>query len=143
MSKSIVPAKFTRELLKKEIARVEKELVRFDRGSFRKELARLLNIRPTTEALKAFANKHPDKWAQTVTMLANLSGFHQGVNVFVSGGVDPSQMTDVALIAEVRRLSGEVVARARGAAGEVVDIEAVPVSTTPAVLPAPEDGNGS
>lgn len=118
---------------------LERQLVRFDRGGFRKELARLLDIKPSNEALQEFADKYPDKWAQTLTMLAGLAGFHAKLEVAHTGDVDPTLMTDVALLAEVRRLSGMLVGRARGAAGQVIEAEIIP-STPPAVLSGPAEG---
>lgn len=122
--------KIDRELLKRELARIEKELLKKDRQPFRKELARVLGIRPTEAALKAWANKYPDKWAQAVTMLASLSGYQQGVDVNVKM-MDPSQMTDVALFAFIRGMQAQIQARAQGALGPVVDVESTPVPALP------------
>lgn len=123
-----------------EAARIlEKQIARHDRKPFRKELARFLGIAPTDKALEEWACKYPDKWAQAITMLAQLAGFKPGVEVKVSG-VDPSEMSDVALLSEVRRLSVEVAARARGAAGAVVDIQVIEPSPPGELVKLPGEG---
>lgn len=105
---------------------MEKELKKQSREPFKRALQRVLGFAPTGKALEEFANKHPDRWAQAVTILAGLSGYEKGVNVTLNTRKPVEQMTDAELLEEYMR--GQValtVARARGAdekevAGEIL-----------------------
>lgn len=88
----------TAEELKGALATLEAQFGRFDRKPFQQMLAELMGCKPTFEALQAFANKNPDRWAQAVQMMANLSGFEKGnvtLNIF-----NVEQMSDAMLLAE-------------------------------------------
>jgi len=56
---------------------VSKEIQELNRSPFRVELARLLDCAPTDEALRTFATKSPDRWAQAIAILSRLSGFSE------------------------------------------------------------------
>ncbi len=46
-----------------------------NREPFKDVLTELLGSRPTKKALEEFANAHPDRWSQAVTLFARMSGF--------------------------------------------------------------------
>ena len=52
-----------------------------NRDPFREQLARLLRCSPNDAALKAFARKNPDKWAQALKQLAALAGYQDKQSV--------------------------------------------------------------
>ena len=56
--------------------KIWQSLLTMDRDPFKLELAKLLDCAPDTESLKAFSHKYPEKWANMVKVLSNLSGFH-------------------------------------------------------------------
>ena len=54
---------------------VQKALKEMSREPFKDVLAELLGSRPTKKSLKEFADAHPDRWAQAVTLFARMGGF--------------------------------------------------------------------
>ena len=75
-----------------------------NRQGFCDALARLLEGIPDANALRSFANRHPDRWAQAVAILARLSGFHERLQVSVNKRMKLSQMSDAELISRLERL---------------------------------------
>lgn len=47
----------------------------FDRDPFAVQLAQLLDCAPTAKAIRKFANKYPDRWAQAVSIFSGLNGY--------------------------------------------------------------------
>lgn len=99
-------------------------LASMSRSPFRKVLAELIEAKPTPEAVRRFADKYPDRWAQAVSMMAGLSGFDRGVievNVFNIKG-----LSDAELMRRLEQVTAEVAALARPRiTGEVVDAKVV------------------
>lgn len=81
---------------------IANKLLRLDRGPFRDMLVELMGCAPEPAAMREFADKHPDKWAQAVTMMAGLAGFEKGVVVNL-GVLNVGGMTDAQLIEEATR----------------------------------------
>jgi fructose/tagatose bisphosphate aldolase len=84
------------------------------RDPFREVLARLLHCEPSIEALQSFADAHPDKWAQSIAVMARGSGFHDNTpthetNIYMQ----INNMSDVMLEKELgetmRQLEGAVI----------------------------------
>jgi hypothetical protein len=100
---------------------VLRSLGKQSREPFRRLLAEVIGASPTPEALRRFADKHPDRWAQALSILGGLAGFDRGVmelNVFNFGSMSDSQLMSrmAELDSEISRL------RARPTTtGEVVD----------------------
>ncbi len=51
------------------------------REPFRELLKRLLEAEPSVEAVQAYAERHPDRWGQLVTMIGKLAGYHERLEV--------------------------------------------------------------
>lgn len=89
-----------------------KALTRYERVPFRKVLAGLLDCAPTPEAIRAFAEKSPDRWAQAVSIMAGLAGFDRGINptinVYNVEGMSDAQL--MARMAELERLARQAAA---------------------------------
>lgn len=51
------------------------QLRQLAREPFQDVLARMLNCAPSDEAIKAQAEKFPDRWAQAVTIMGRLGGY--------------------------------------------------------------------
>lgn len=49
------------------------------REPFRDQLAKILSCAPDEDSLKAFAAKHPDRWAQCVAIFARTAGYTEKV----------------------------------------------------------------
>lgn len=105
---------------------LERELRKTAREPFKRALQRMLGFRPTAEALQAFANKSPDRWALAVSTLAGLAGYEKGININVRVK-NVNDMSDMELLEEHRLAMAKVEALARGIrTGEVVDAEVLP-----------------
>ena len=61
-------------------------------------LAQFMTAVPDPEAIKAFAEKHPDRWAQAAAAFGRLAGYHQKLEVDTSLGKAVSQMSDMELM---------------------------------------------
>ena len=88
----------------KEIARRffdKTELLDHFRGLSREPfidtLAYVIGFQPTPVALRDFADKHPDRWANALSTLARLSGFHDKVEVENNINITIGKMGDAEL----------------------------------------------
>ncbi len=72
------------------------------REPFRDVLKRLLQAEPSVEAVQAYAERHPDRWGQLVTMIAKLSGFNERLEVETSHSVALAQLSDSELMARLQ-----------------------------------------
>ncbi len=121
------------------LAMTMKHLAGFSRVPFQKILAQLIGCAPTAEAITAFAEKHPDRWAQAVAIFGGLAGFEKGLvalNVYNVGS-----MSDVQLLAEIAK-GDEGLARL-GLKRAPVVIEQPPQAEGPASRPATANVGGN
>ena len=72
-----------------------------NREPFLRVLADFLECQPTMDAIRAFANKSPDRWAQAVTMIARLSGYNETLEVKNDVTVNIKGKSDSALLKEL------------------------------------------
>ena len=81
------------------------------REPFTDVLAQFMVAMPDPEAIKAFADKHPDRWAHAVATFGRLAGYHDKLRVDTSVAGAVSRMSDMELmqrLAEVQaRLPGQ------------------------------------
>ena len=73
-----------------------------DRGPFRELLAAHLAIEPTPEALQAFANRYPDRFAQALVMYARMCGYSEAPTISLSIEAKVRLLSDVELAAAYR-----------------------------------------
>lgn len=62
----------------------EKILAQFQmksREPFQELLATILQCKPSVEALKAHAEKSPDRWSQTLSIVAKLAGYNDKLEI--------------------------------------------------------------
>ena len=57
------------------------------REPFRDLLKRLLEAEPSVEAVREYAERHPDRWGQLVTMIGKLAGYNERLQVDTSHSV--------------------------------------------------------
>lgn len=101
---------------------VSKQIQELNRSPFRVELARLLDCSPTDAALRKFAKKSPDRWAQAISILSKLSGFSEkhitehNVNVVIATLSD-AELNDRLLMLEHKQKSSR----------DVIDVKSRPV----------------
>lgn len=60
---------------------IEAELAALSRGPFRRILTDFLGFAPSANALRRFAEKNPDKWANALGIIAQLAGYHKELKV--------------------------------------------------------------
>lgn len=113
----------TLEMQQQALADTLKHLATMSRTPFRKVLAELIEAKPTPEAVRRFADKYPDRWAQAVSMMAGMSGFDRGVievNVFNVKGLSDSE-----LMRELQMVRSKVANLAPKVANDIVDAEII------------------
>lgn len=92
--------------------KVAEAINNLQRGPFREILATALSAEPTPQAIRAFATKYPDRWAQMLTMLARLSGYNDKTEVDISINMQVSLLSDADLLARLatleQRIAGEI-----------------------------------
>lgn len=104
------------------------------RAPFRDLLMRLLEAEPSVEAVQAYAERHPDRWGQLVTMVAKLAGYHERLEVESSHSVALRQLSDSELMGRL----GDSLERLG------IDPQAFKsVVTEKRGVPAPKNGNGA
>jgi hypothetical protein len=77
------------------MAEALREVTKQSRQPFRRLLADLIGAAPEPEALTAFAQRYPDKWAQALSIMAGLAGYEKGLvelNLFNIGGLSDAQV---------------------------------------------------
>ena len=60
---------------------IREHLNNYRRDPFQNELSKLLSNSPNPSSIKAFANKSPDRWAQSIAIMAKCAGFHERLEV--------------------------------------------------------------
>ncbi len=78
------------------------------REPFRDVLKRLLQAEPSVEAVLAYAERHPDRWGQLVTMIGKLAGYHERLEVESSHSVALRQLSDSELMGRLQESLGQL-----------------------------------
>jgi len=81
---------------------LKKEFASYSRGPFVEVLAHLVGATPDPDALQAFADQYPDRWANAIGTLARLSGYHDKLVVEGNINVDIQTMGDADLMKELK-----------------------------------------
>lgn len=109
---------------------VGRQLAAMSRQPFRDLLREMIGAAPTPEAIRRFADKYPDRWAQATSILAGLAGYERGiveVNVFHIKGLSDADL--MRRLDEVEAALAAASPRAKPATGgrvlDVVDAEVV------------------
>ncbi len=101
------------------------------REPFRELLEIFLKAAPTTEEVAEFSRRYPDRYAQGITMLAKLSGFHEKMQVDHSHIImELGQLSDAELSDRLQTALAKLGIPVNP--GDVIDL-----------LPNGEDGAGS
>ena len=108
-----------------DVDQVKSDIQTLSREPFRDELARLLNCAPDKDSLILFANKHPDKWAQSINVLSKLSGYQDNTapigdtNIYMQINQLPDSSLQHELIETLKELKIDE-------SGELIEIKADP-----------------
>lgn len=84
------------------------EFQAFSRQPFVEILSELISGVPTPEAIRTFAEDHPDRWVNAVKGMANLAGFHDKLEIEGSLAKDISKLGDAQLIAKLDELGQKI-----------------------------------
>lgn len=82
---------------------IKAKLTDMSRDPFRDALAVLMRCMPDELILTAFAEDHPDRWANAVRAFAQLSGFHDKLQIDSNLMMTIQQMGDAELIEGLRQ----------------------------------------
>lgn len=89
--------------------RETRELVEnLSRRPFRTVLARLLDNAPSDEAIGEQAERNPDRWAQTVALIARLGGYNEKLEVEGSIALKINDLSDAELQAQLDAYRAQV-----------------------------------
>lgn len=91
------------------------------RQPFKDLLTEMIGARPTPEAIRRFADKYPDRWAQAISILGGLAGYERGVvevNVFNIKG-----LSDADLMRRLAEVEEQLRARPQAAVASLPDVE--------------------
>ncbi len=94
------------------------------REPFRDLLKRLLEAEPSVEAVQAYAERHPDRWGQLVTMIGKLAGYHERLEVESSHSVALRQLSDSELMGRLQ--DGLEQLGLQTDSGKMIDLEVLP-----------------
>ena len=78
------------------------------RGPFRELLARFLECGPSEEAITEQAEKHPDRWAQSLAIVARLGGFNEKLEVEGTLTHKVADMSDLELKIRIEALASQL-----------------------------------
>jgi hypothetical protein len=77
---------------------IRAHLTDLNRDPFMDVLAKLLHCAPDEATLTAFADEHPDRWANAISQFAKMSGFHDKMEITNNVNVLIGQMGDAQLL---------------------------------------------
>jgi len=84
------------------------EIQNLSKAPFRQILAEMLGCKPDIDSLQDFANRQPDRWAQSVAIMAKNAGYEQKQTVEHSHSILIGQMSDAQLFAELTSLENKL-----------------------------------
>ena len=97
------------------VAEIVAETGRLSRIPFVKALNDLLVAQPSMANLISFADTYPDRWAQAVSIMAKLAGYHDKLELTGNLTVDIGRMSDSQLMAAMQEIDGIAVHVEKGA----------------------------
>jgi len=106
-------------------ADVRAKLQRFNREPFLDVLEKILGAAPTIQSIQAFANKYPDRWAQALTIVSKLYGFHEKLEIDQNVHVHVHEMSDADLmhkLEDMRKQMLDATSDNMVLVGEVVEV---------------------
>jgi hypothetical protein len=77
---------------------IRKEFQTYSRKPFLEILSHFMAAAPTPEAMRVFANDHPDKWAQSIKTISQLYGYHDKLEIKGDLNVQITTMGDAELM---------------------------------------------
>lgn len=106
------------------------QIAQLSRDPFADVLAKLLGVKLSPEALQAFADKSPDRWAQAVSIIARPAGYNDKLEIKHSGGLVAFAMNLDAMSDAQLEASRDQIARELG-------VMRSPDASPPKALPLP------
>jgi hypothetical protein len=107
--KSTKAGKIRRAMREPSREEVRAELGALSRAPFRRILEDFLAAAPSTQAVAKAATKSPDRWAQSLSIIAKLGGYHEKLEI--EGTARIHALSDVEIEQEVERLVQAELAR--------------------------------
>ena len=85
------------------------EFSAYSRQPYVEILAEMVQCIPTPDALQDFADAHPDRWANAVSTMGRLAGYHEKLEVYGNVNVDIRVMGDAQLMAKIKEVDQKLV----------------------------------
>lgn len=89
---------------KRSVAVIQANLAAYSREPFIEILARFVGAAPTLASILDFAQKSPDKWANSVRALAQVAGYTDKIDITNNVFMQIHTMSDVELMSQLSRL---------------------------------------
>ena len=99
VSELLTGAKYPVRNLRQNIADLKAQLAGLSRKPFVDILSDMMMSAPSPEAIKAFAEEHPDRWTNAVRVMANLSGYHDKLEIEGNISIEITNSGDADLMA--------------------------------------------
>jgi hypothetical protein len=90
------------EFYRESLKGLRSEIQQLSKAPFRQILAEMLGCKPDLESLQDFANRQPDRWAQSVAIMAKNAGYEQKHTVEHNHSILIAEMSDAQLFAQLR-----------------------------------------
>lgn len=87
---------------------ITQQITLLSREPFRNELAKMLKCAPTEAAIRRFANKQPDRWAQAVSILMKGAGYKDNIVQETNFYVQINNMSDAGLEIQLAEIEKEL-----------------------------------
>lgn len=94
----------TSKLLYRNRKEVLAHIERLSRSPYQELLADFMRAAPDVKAIREFAGKYPDRWAQAVHIISQLAGFEKGLVINQNNLLIIGKMSDSQLIAELAKV---------------------------------------
>jgi len=87
---------------------LQAQFAAMSRQPFIEILSELIQCAPSPDNIQKFADEHPDKWANTIKTMANLSGFNDKLEIEGNVNIDIQLKGDAELISQLGELQGHL-----------------------------------
>ena len=85
------------------------EFSAYSRQPYVEILAEMVQCIPTPDALQDFADAHPDRWANAVSTMSKLAGYHEKLEIHGNVNMDIRVMGDAQLMARNKEVDQKLV----------------------------------
>ncbi len=96
------------KIFNEQVKALTQEVQQLSQAPFRQVLAEMLGCKPSIGALRDFADRAPDRWAQAVAIMAKNAGYAERHQHEHNHAILIAQMSDADLWAKLNELEGQM-----------------------------------